>query len=107
MSEPVLEAHVQTIKVKCRDLSRKDEPEKARQSLIDMVEGEIERIRTLAAEHEQNAGEDAVRIRAASRRFRIARRLERGVRPRVCEIQELAGARTRGSSEGETGAEGG
>ncbi len=64
MSEPVLEAHIQTIKVKWRDLSRKDEPEKARQSLIDMVEGEIERIRALAAEHEQNAGEDAVRIRA-------------------------------------------
>ncbi len=64
MSEPVLEAHVQTIKVKWRDLSRKDEPEKARQSLIDMVQTEIERIRALAAEHEQNAGEDAVRIRA-------------------------------------------
>ena len=29
-----------------------------------MVEGEIERIRALAAEHELNAGEDAVRIRA-------------------------------------------
>ncbi len=64
MSEPVLEAHVQAIKVKWRDLSRKDEPEKARQSLIDMVQTEIERIRELAAEHEQNAGEDAVRIRA-------------------------------------------
>ena len=64
MSEPVLEAHVLAIEVKWRDLSRKDEPEKARQSLIDMVEGEIERIRALAAEHEQNAGEDAVRIRA-------------------------------------------
>ncbi len=64
MSEPVLEAHVQAVKAKWRDLSRKDEPEKARQSLIDMVEGEIERIRALAAEHEQNAGEDAVRIRA-------------------------------------------
>ena len=39
MSESVLEAHVQTIKVKWRDLSRKDESEKARQSLIDMVRG--------------------------------------------------------------------
>ncbi len=64
MSEPVLEAHIQTIKVKWRDLSRKDDPEKARQSLIDMVQTEIERIRALAAEHEQNAAEDAVRIRA-------------------------------------------
>ena len=64
MSEPVLEAHVRTIKVKWRDLSHKDEPEKARQSLIDMVQTEIERIRALAAEHEQNTGEDAVRIRA-------------------------------------------
>ena len=64
MSEPVLVAHVQAIKVMWRDLSRKDEPEKARQSLIDMVQTEIERIRALAAEHEQNAGEDAVRIRA-------------------------------------------
>ena len=60
----MLEAHVQATKVKWRDLSRKDEPEKARQSLIDMVQTEIERIRALAAEHEQNAGEDAVRIRA-------------------------------------------
>ena len=64
MSEPVLEAHVRDIKAKWRDLSHKDEPEKARQSLIDMVQTEIERTRALAAEHEQNAGEDAVRIRA-------------------------------------------
>ena len=64
MSEPVLEAHIRDIKAKWRDLSHKDEPEKARQSLIDMVQTEIERTRGLAAEHKQNAGEDAVRIRA-------------------------------------------
>ena len=43
---------------------RKGDPEKARQSLIDLVQGEIERVEAIAAEHEENAGEDAVRMRA-------------------------------------------
>ncbi len=43
---------------------RKGDPEKARQSLIDLVQGEIERVEAIAAEHEENAGHDAVRIRA-------------------------------------------
>ena len=38
--------------------------EKARQSLVDMVQTEIERIRAIAQEHKQNAGEEAARIRA-------------------------------------------
>ncbi len=44
--------------------SRKGEAEKARQSLIDLVQGEIERVEAIAAEHEENAGHDAVRLRA-------------------------------------------
>ncbi len=44
--------------------SRKGDPEKARQSLIDLVQGEIERVEAIAAEHEENAGHDAVRLRA-------------------------------------------
>ena len=64
MSEPALEAHVKEIAVMWPDLSQKDEKEKARQSLIDMVEGEIERIREIGAAHEQNTGEAAARIRA-------------------------------------------
>ncbi len=46
------------------DLSHKGEKEKARQSLIELVEGEIERVRAIAAEHEENAGDDAARSRA-------------------------------------------
>ena len=44
MTEPVLEAHVKDIVAMWPDLSHKGEKEKARQSLIDMVEGEIERM---------------------------------------------------------------
>ena len=69
MSDSVLEAYVQAVKAKWRDLSHRDEPEKARQSLIDMVEGEIARIRALAAEHEPNTGEDAVADPSASKAF--------------------------------------
>ena len=46
------------------DLSHKGEREKARQSLIDLVEGEIERVEAIAAVFEANAEEDAVRMRA-------------------------------------------
>ncbi len=76
MSEPVLVAHVQAIKVMWRDLSRKDEPEKARQSLIDMVEGEIERIRRLPRSTNRMPGRMLYGY-GRSRRFRIARRLWR------------------------------
>jgi hypothetical protein len=64
MTEQVLEAHVKEIAAMWPDLSRRGEPEKARQSLIDLVEGEIERVRAIAAEHEENAGDDAARTRA-------------------------------------------
>ncbi len=64
MTELVLEAHVKEITAMWPDLSRKGEPEKARQSLIDLVEGEIERVRAIAEEHEGNAGDDAARSRA-------------------------------------------
>ena len=64
MSEPALEAHVKEIAVMWPALSQKDDKEKARQSLIDMVEGEIERIREIGTAHEQNTGEAAARIRA-------------------------------------------
>ena len=64
MSELEAENKEKEIRARWRDLSRKDEPEKARQSLIDLVQGEIERVEAIAAEHEENAGEDAARIRA-------------------------------------------
>ncbi len=64
MTEQVFEAHVKEIAAMWPDLSHKGEPEKARQSLIDLVEGEIERVRAIAAEHEENTGDDAARSRA-------------------------------------------
>ncbi len=64
MTEQVLEAHVKEITAMWPDLSHKGEPEKARQSLIDLVEGEIERVRAIAEEHEESAGDDAARSRA-------------------------------------------
>ncbi len=73
MSEPAQEDYVKEIVAMWPDLSHKSEREQARQSLIDMVEGEFERVRAIAAEFEENAGEDAVRMRA-SRRLCIPRR---------------------------------
>ena len=64
MTELEQESHVKKVVAMWPDLSQKGEPEKARQSLIDLVEGEIERVSAIAAEHEANAGEDAVRMRA-------------------------------------------
>ncbi len=64
MTESALEAHVKEIGASWPDLSQRGEKEKARQSLIDLVEGEIERVRAIAAEHEENAGDDAARSRA-------------------------------------------
>ena len=64
MSELAAENKETEIRARWRDLSRKGAPEKARQSLIDLVQGEIERVEAIAAEHEENAGEDAVRMRA-------------------------------------------
>ncbi len=64
MTELALEAHVKEIVASWPDLSQRGEKEKARQSLIELVEGEIERVRAIAAEHEGNAGDDAARSRA-------------------------------------------
>ena len=64
MSEPAQEDYVKEIVAMWPDLSHKSEREKARQSLIDLVEGEIERVEAIAAVFEENAGEDAVRMRA-------------------------------------------
>ena len=64
MNESALEAHVKEVVASWPDLSQRGEKEKARQSLIDLVEGEIERVRAIAAEHEENAGDDAARSRA-------------------------------------------
>ena len=64
MSELAAENKETEIRARWRDLSRKGNPEKARQSLIDLVQGEIERVEAIAAEYEENAGEDAVRMRA-------------------------------------------
>ena len=76
MSEPALEDYVKEIAVMWPDLSRKGEPEKARQSLIDMVEGEIERIRRLGLHTNRIPGK-RLRGSGRSRRSRIARRLWR------------------------------
>ena len=64
MAESALEAHLKEIVAMWPDLSQKGEKEKARQSLIELVEGEIERVSAIADEQEENAGEDAVRLRA-------------------------------------------
>ena len=64
MSEPAQEDYVKEIVAMWPDLSHKSERDKARQSLIDLVEGEIERVQAIAAVFEENAGEDAVRMRA-------------------------------------------
>jgi hypothetical protein len=64
MTETALEAHVKDVVASWPDLSQRGEKEKARQSLIDLVEGEIERVTLIAAEHEENAGDDAARTRA-------------------------------------------
>ena len=64
MSELAVENKEKEIRARWRKPWRKGDPEKARQSLIDLVQGEIERVEAIAAEHEENAGEDAVRMRA-------------------------------------------
>jgi hypothetical protein len=64
MNELELEKKVKEIMAKRPDLLDKDEPEKARQSLIDLVQTEIDRIRAIAGEHEQEAGEQPARSRA-------------------------------------------
>jgi hypothetical protein len=46
------------------DLSRKGDPEKARQSLIDLVQSEMDRIWAIATEHEQKAGDEPAWERA-------------------------------------------
>jgi hypothetical protein len=63
MSKLVLENHVKEIMAMWPDLSRKGDPEKARQSLIDLVQSEMDRIWAIAEEHEQNAGDEPARIR--------------------------------------------
>ena len=59
-----LPKYVKEVHAMWPDLSREDDPEKARQSLVDIVQTEIERIQAIAQEHKQNAGEEAARIRA-------------------------------------------
>ncbi len=64
MNGGVLERYVMDVRAMWPDLSRKDDPEKARQSLIDLVQTEIDRIWAIAAEHEQKAGDEPARERA-------------------------------------------
>ena len=59
-----LPKYVKEVHAMWPDLSREGEKEKARQSLVDIVQTEIERIRAIAEGHKQNAGEDAARSRA-------------------------------------------
>jgi hypothetical protein len=64
MNGGVLERYVKDVRAMWPDLSRKGDPEKARQSLIDLVQTEIDRIWAIAAEHEEKAGEEPARERA-------------------------------------------
>jgi hypothetical protein len=64
MNHGVLERYVKDVRAMWPDLSRKGDPEKARQSLIDLVQTEIDRIWAIAAEHEQKAGDEPARERA-------------------------------------------
>ncbi len=64
MNELALEAHVKEIVAAWPDLSQRGEKEEARQSLIDLVEGEIERVWAIAAEHDENIKDQPARTRA-------------------------------------------
>jgi hypothetical protein len=64
MNHGVLERYVKDVRAMWPDLSRKGDLEKARQSLIDLVQTEIDRIWAIAAEHEQKAGDEPARERA-------------------------------------------
>ena len=64
MNELMLEAHVKEITAAWPDLSQRGEKEKARQSLIGLVEGEIERVWAIAAEHDTHIKDEPARIKA-------------------------------------------
>ena len=63
MNELALEAHVKAVAAAWPDLSQRGEKEKARQSLIEMVEGEIERVWAIAAEHDTQIKDEPARTR--------------------------------------------
>ena len=63
MNELALEAHVKEISAAWPDLSQRGEKEKARQSLIELVEGEIERVWAIAAEHDTRIEDEPARTR--------------------------------------------
>ncbi len=105
MTESALEAHVKEVVASWPDLSQRGEKEKARQSLIDLVEGEIERVTAIAAEHEENAGDDAARSRALNG-FVFSPKAEAMRRSFVC-AQGVGGTRSQSASAGGTCAEGG
>ena len=63
MNELALEAHVKEIAAAWPDLSQRGEKEKARQSLIELVEGEIERVWAIAAEHDTHIKDEPARTR--------------------------------------------
>ncbi len=63
MNELMLEAHVKAVVALWPDLSQRGEKEKARQSLIELVEGEIERVWAIAAEHDTHIKDEPARTR--------------------------------------------
>ncbi len=63
MNELMLEAHVKAVVALWPDLSQRGEKEKARQSLIELVEGEIERVWDIAAEHDTHIKDEPARTR--------------------------------------------
>ena len=63
MNELMLEAHVKAVAAAWPDLSQRGEKEKARQSLIELVEGEIERVWAIAAEHDTQIKDEPARTR--------------------------------------------
>ena len=63
MSELALEDHVKAVVAMWPDLSQRGEKAKARQSLIDLVEGEIERLWEIVAEHDEDGADEPARTR--------------------------------------------
>ncbi len=104
MNELMLEAHVKAVVALWPDLSQRGEKEKARQSLIELVEGEIERVWAIAAEHDTHIKDEPARTR---RRKGFVYTKEAEAMRRWFARQGVGGARGQGNSAGGTGAEGG
>ena len=64
MNAGALERYVKDVRAFWPDLTPKDDPEHGRQSLIDLVQSEMDRIWAIAAEYEQKAGDEAAQTRA-------------------------------------------